>query len=1062
MLASGHRLRLLIVTMAVAIMAFGAWQLPQARQEMLPEFGPVYVEVQTEALGLSAQEVEDLITVPMEQNLLNGVAWLDEIHSQSITGLSSIVLIFEPGTDPLRARQVVAERLTQNRDLPKVSKAPVMLQPLSSASRVLMVRLTPTDLTPIETSVLARWTIRPALMGVPGVANVSIWGQRERQLQVQVDPAKLHAAGIRLEDIVATTGNALWVSPLTFLQASAPGTGGFIDTPNQRIGVQHLLPISSPEELALVPIEGCEEAYSDTAACPKLGDVATVVEQHQPLIGDSVTADSQDLLLIVEKFPDADTAAVTDGINDTLAELAPGLNGMVIDSTVFERQNLIDTAMQNLSQMIIVGMILAVVVIFMLLFDWRSALICAVTIPLSLVAAALVLYIRGETFNTVMIAGLVIALGVVIDDVVIDVENIARRLRQHRAAGGTDSASHVVVDAALEMRSPTLAATAIVLLAALPVLFLGGLFDAFYLGGQSGAFFKPIVVSYVLAIVASTLVALIVSPTLSALLLTRAPLKRQSSPIIGPVRRGYVRLMRRVTPNYGLTGAIAIVILAIGLALLPQLRAPASIVPTAQDRDLLITWNAATGTSLPEMQRITSRVSAELRDVPGVNNVGAHVGRAIASDQVVDVHAGELWVSLDSAADYDDTVAAVTEVVQGYPGIEHEVMTYLDHRLDAVQTNTDDVILRIYGQDMEILTTKANEAHNILNGIDGVSGIRTDLLPQEPQVQVEVDLEKAQQYGLKPGEVRRTAATLVTGIEVGSLFEEQKVFEVMVVGVPEIRGSLTSVENILIDTPNGDQIRLSDVASVRTVSGMDTIKHDAVSRYVDVIASVEGRSVGDVVGELESGLTAMEFPLNYHAEVVGNYTESRAATNDLIYFTIGSAVGVFLILQAIFRSWRLAALVFVALPTSLVGGTVLLWIRDDAMSLGAILGFLAVLAIAARNSTALVNHFQKLEMEEGVRPGPGLFIRGAEERMGPMLVTTLATAVAVLPFVIVGSIPGLEILHPMAIVTLGGLVTMTIVNLFILPSLAAMLATSTAPAEAGSEGLGLEPTPAAD
>jgi Cu/Ag efflux pump CusA len=1070
MIGSGQRVRLLVVTLAVAVMALGAWQLPQTRQEMLPEFGPVYVEVQTEALGLSAEEVENLITVPLEQNMLNGVAWLEDIRSQSITGLSSIVLIFEPGTDPLRARQMVAERLTQTGGgaLPAVSKPPTMLQPLSSASRVIMVRLSSTELTPIQTSVLARWTIRPALMGVPGVANVSIWGQRERQLQVQVDPEILHEHGIRLEDVIATTGNALWVSPLTYLEASAPGTGGFIDTPNQRIGVQHLLPIGSAEELALVPIEGCATSYSEQTAdgglvCPTLGDVAKVVEDHQPMIGDAVATENQDLLLVIEKFPDADTEAVTEGVQGMMADLAPGLTGVVIDDSVFERANLIDAAMNNMSQLLIVGLVIALVVLGVMLFDWRSALICAVAIPLSLVTAALILHLRDATFNTVIVAGLVVALGVIIDDVVIDVDNMMRRLRQHRDAGSDKSPTSILMEAAVETRGTALALSAVVVLAALPVLFLGGLFDAFFLGGQARTFFQPLVGSYVLAIAASLLISLLVTPTLAALLLARAPRDRRPSPILVWIQRQYGRLLTRTSPMYGLAGATAAVILAIGIGILPQLREPDSIIPPSQDRDLLVTWDAPSGTSLPEMTRITSRISAELKEVPGVVDVGAHVGRAILSDQVVDVNSGELWVSIEDDADYDATVSAVDEIVQGYPGLNHVVQTYLEDRIASVQSSTDDLVLRIYGQDTEVLKTSAEAAQVIANDIDGVTNARLDLQVQEPQVQVEVDLAAAQTYGLKPGEVRRTAATLVTGLEVGSLFQDQKVFEVMVVGVPDVRQSFSTVENILIDTPSGDQVRLGDVASVSLVPGFDSIKHDAVSRYVDVLINVDGRSNGAVVADLETRLANVEFPLEYHAEVLGEYAESADAQQALMRVTIATAVGIFLIMQAIFGSWRLASMTVLTVPTAMVGGLIAMLFRDDTVTLGAVIGFLALFVIAARHSVTLVSRYRRMEREDGIRPGMELVLRASQERVGPILMTSVATALAVAPFAVMNNIPGLEILHPMALVILGGLVTTTIVNLFVVPSLYLLLTAGTLPQPAATGAIPVgSPSAAAD
>jgi Cu/Ag efflux pump CusA len=1030
---SSQRLRLLVVLLAVAIIAAGVWQLPKAPKEVLPEFAPVYVEVQTEALGLSAEEVENLVTVPLEQVLLAGVAWVDEIHSESITGLSSIVLIFEPGTDPIRARQMVNERLTMSRDIPSVAKSPQMLQPLSSASRVVMVRLSSTELSPIEVSVLARWNIKPALMGVPGVANVSIWGQREQQLQVQVDPVRLNAAGVTLDQVIATTGNSLWVSPLTFLEASAPGSGGFIDTPQQRLDVQHLSPITSPESLAQVPIEGCSSIPG--AACPTLGDVTTVVQDHQPLIGDAIAADGQGLLLIIEKFPGADTAEVTGGIEATLQQMQPGLTGVVVDSTVFQRADLISRFTDNTVEMLIIGFILALLLLVLFMVDWRSALVCAVSLPLAMITAALILDLRGTTFNMMVIAGLVVAIGIIIDDVVTNVEHIMRRYRERRAEGDTRSTAAIVTDAALEIRSPLLAATVAIVVATLPVLFLGGLFESFFLNDLSDAFVNPIVVSYVLAIVASLAVALIVTPALATLLLVRFPGKQRGSPVGNRLQVQYARALNRTMPVASVAAAAMIILLAVGLAVLPQLREPDSIVPASRDRDLLISWETAPGVSLPEMQRVTARISAELIEVPGVQNVGAHVGRALTSDRVVDVNSGELWVSIDPDANYDNTVAAVSEVVSGYPGLETDVHTYLEERVHAVEATDRDVVLRIYGTEGQQLQTSANEALAVLSQIDGVVDARVEAEAIEAELHVEVDLTKAQTYGIVPGDVRRAAATLVTGIEVGSLFEEQKVFEVIVVGIPDLRHSVMNVENLMIDTPSGELVRLGDVATVTMVGVPNVIRHEGLYRYTDVTANVSGRDIDAVVTDLKRGMGSVVFPVEYHAEVLETYAEEQDALRTLLYAFIAAVVGVFLIMQAAFGSWRLAIMYIVALPTALAGGVIAAYIFERDVTLGVILGLLAVLAIAARHGIVLINRAIQLQQDENVPFGAELVQRVAGERLVPIVMTTLATGLAFVPFAVRGSIPGLEILHPMAVVVIGGLITSALVNLFIVPSL---------------------------
>lgn len=1044
------RFRLLVLGAAAAAMLFGFTQLPRVPVDVLPEFGPPYVEIQTEALGLSADEVEQLITVPLEADLLHGVAFLDEIHSESVAGLSSIVLVFDPGTDIFRARQVVAERLTQAHALPNVSKPPAMLQPLSSASRVLMVALSSNDVSLIEMSILARWTIRPRLLGVPGVANVAIWGQRERQLQVLVDPQRLRDQRISLQHVIETTGNALWVSPLTFLDASTPGTGGFIDTPNQRLGVQHILPIRSPEDLAEVPI-----APEDTGGrIVRLGDVARVVEDHQPLIGDAIVGDAAGLLLVIEKFPGADTLSVTRGVEEALEAMRPGLSGVEIDTTVFRPATFIEEAVGNLSLAALVGFLLLAVVLLVFLFDWRSALIGLVTIPLSLAAAALVLYLLGATANAVVLAGLVLAVGVVVDDAIVGVDSVVRRLRQPRESDRHRSKATLVLEATLEGRGAIVYATLIILLAVVPV---------FFVTGTAGAFLPPLALAYVLAILASTLVAVTVTPALGVLLLSGAPVDGRQSPVTGRLQRGYASLLsrtiERARPVFAGAVVVTVGVVAVGALVAPQLGG--SLVPEFRERALLIHWDGAPGTSLPEMSRVVSRATAELRTIPGVTNVGAHVGRAITSDQVVGIDSGEIWVNIAPSADYDRTVGDVEAVVEGYPGLRRAVLTYSTERVGDVLGGTSaDVVVRVYGQDLDVLQAKAEEVRQSISGIDGVVDARVEQQILEPTLEIEVDLAAAQRYGIKAGDVRRTTATLLSGIVVGSLFEDQKVFDVVVWGAPEIRQSVTAVRELLVQAPGGSFVRLGDVADVRIAPAPSVIRREGVFRRIDVAASVSGRDLGSVLRDVESHLQQIQFPREHHAEVLGVSSEREAALTRLLGIAAAAAIGIFLLLQAAFGSWRLALYVCLIVPSALVGGALGALASGGVISLGTIVGFFAVLGIAGRQVIPLIDRFQRLERDEGETFGTELIVRGARERLAPILTTALATALALVPIAAFGNVAGLEIVRPMAAVILGGLVTSTLVSLFIVPAACLRAGPSPEPDPASQlvERPGLSPT----
>jgi CzcA family heavy metal efflux pump len=1026
---SSIRFRLLVIPIAAAMMVFGVAQLRDAPADVLPEFAAPRVEVQTEALGLSASEVEQLVTVPLEADLLNGVAWLDQIRSESVSGLSSIELIFEPGTDVMRARQMVQERLTGAIGLPHVSKPPVMIQPLSSTSRVVMVGLSSKDLSLIEMSVLARWKIKPRLMGVPGVANVAIWGQRERQLQVQVDPARLRANGVSLNQVIKTTGNALWVSPLSFVEASTPGTGGFIDTPNQRLGIQHISPIKAPKDLAQVTLEDTEGKRL------RLGDVAGVVEDHQPLIGDGIVNDNASLMLVIEKFPGSSTVDVTKDVEAALDALRPGLSDIEIDTSLYRPATFIESALGNLTATLIVALLLVILLLGAFLFDWRAALICVITIPLALLAAGVALHLGGVTFNLLVLAGLLIALGVVIDDAIVDVDNIRRRLRAHRASGGEKSSVDVIVEASLQMRGTLLYATVIALVAVVP---------AFFLTGVMGAFSRPLVVSYAVAVVASMVVALTVTPALALLLFARARLDRSEPLLTRWVRRGYGAVLVHTTqrPLRAILGG-AVVALA-GLAVLPQLGGN-SMVPSLQDRDVLIHWEGAPGTSHPEMNRITAMASRELRSVSGVRNVGGHVGRAITSDQVVGINTGELWVNIDPKADFEATTAAINKVIAGYPGLHREVLSYPEERIRKALTGSDEaLVVRIYGQDLDVLRAEADEVRQAISRIEGVVGPRVDLPAEEPTVEIEVDLAAAEEHAIKPGDVRRSAATLLSGIQVGNLFEDQKVFDVVVWGAPAIRNSLNSIEELQIDTPDGDQVRLGDVAEVRVVPHSTVIKRDAVSRYVDVAANVRGRELSAVVNDVDEVLGDAKFPVEYHAELLGQYAEGTDDQGRSVGLAIAAAIAIFLFLQAAFGSWRLATAFLLALPLALAGGALAAFAAGDIISLGSLIGLVTILAIAVRGGTLLIRHYQHLEQDEGEPFGLGLVIRGSQERLVPTVMTALATALAVLPLVVLGSVPGQEIAYPVAVVILGGLVMSTLLTLFVVPALYLLFGSGTA------------------
>jgi Cu/Ag efflux pump CusA len=624
-----------------------------------------------------------------------------------------------------------------------------------------------------------------------------------------------------------------------------------------------------------------------------------------------------------------------------------------------------------------------------------------------------------------VLSGLIIALGLIIDDAVVDVEHIVRRLRRNRQEGNPETAENVILAASVEIRGTLFLATLIILLAVLPVFFLQGL---------SGGLFQPLALSYLLAVLAAMVVALTVTPVLSLWLLPSENVESRESPLASGLRRSYERLLTRSVKNSKLAYAVIVILIVVGLVVVPFLRQE-QLLPSFLEPYVMVRMNGMPGTSQPEMSRIVSRASTELRTLPGVKNVGAHVGRAVSGDQVVGINSAEMWVSIDPGADYDATMAAIQETVNGYPGLDREVRTYMQDSLNRLQPiNSNLYTVRLYGDDYQVLRSEVEKVRQTVAGVAGVADAQSVLPLEEPTLEIEVDLAVAQRYGVKAGDVRRAAATLLSGINVGSLFEEQKIFDVVVWAKPEVRHNLSDIRNLLIDTPGGGHVRLGEVADVRVAPAPTVINREAISPYLDVVFDIRGRNVAAVLNEIETDMQSYPFPLEYHAEVQYDYQAQSSALQVTLVSGLIALIGIFLLLQAASESWLMALATFLTVPAALAGGLLAALLGGSTIASVSLFGLLAVLGIGVRNSVLLIKHYHMLE-REGEVFGPGQVLQGASERLVPILMTTLATGLALLPFVLLGNSTGLEIVRPTAIVILGGMVTSTYVNLFVLPAL---------------------------
>ncbi|HEX3493478.1 MAG TPA: efflux RND transporter permease subunit [Streptosporangiaceae bacterium] len=1018
--ACSLRFRYLVAGIAIALLYFGTQSLGHQKIDVFPEFAPVSVEVQTACLGLSPSEVESLTTVPLEASLA-GVPGVNDIQSYSEPQLSAIYLYFRSGTNQLHARQLVQERLqTTSPSLPTWCDPPQMYPIVSATSRVMQIGLTSRTLSRLDLTTLAQWMIRPRLMLVPGVANAAIWGVWQKEIMVEGDPAEMNAHHVALDDLMTAAADAIDTLEIRFTTGGAVGSLGFVQTPSQRLDVRNIQPIQTPRQMAQVPLVKTGNQIL------RLGQVAHVVWGSPPLTGDAVINGGPGLMIVVEKFPGANTLQVTRNVERALAEMAPGLHGIRIDSHIFRQATFIETAIHNLSLSVILGCILVVFVLIAFLFQWRAALVSLLAIPLSLGTAVIVLDLTGATINTMVLAGFAVAVGVVVDDAIIDMENIVRRLRAWRAAGKRVTPIRLVLAASLEVRVAIFYATLINIIAVVPVMLVGGL---------TGAFFEPLALAYGLAVLASMAVALTVTPALGLILLASARLRSADPPLMRMLKRGYEKLLKPVLRAPAWAFLLVPALIIAGGVVYPRIGQ--DLFPNFKEPDFLIHFVTKPDTSVQEEDRDVTGLQDQLRKIPGVAHVGSHVGTAPLGEEINGVNFSETWLSLSPNANYTQVLARIRALISTYPGAYTDVQTYLHERIDEVLTDgtTEDVVVRVYGSSLPELQKLGNQVTTALSRVAGLVDLHPVPLQPTPEIDVQVKPAAAERYGLTPGDIRRAAAVMMASEPMSEISRDGALFLVSAWTTPATRSSLSSLRDLPVDTPSGGHVSLGTVASIQVKSTPSQILRENGERYAEVDADVSGRDLGAVTADVKAELARITMPAGYHYALLGEAVERAAAQRRLITYGLAAALAILILLQVAFGSWRLAALLFLTLPMALVGGVLAAWGGLGTITLGALVGFFTVLGIAARNGILLISHFRHLEQHEGEPFGPALVLRGATERLSPIMMTALATALALVPLVIYGNRPGQEIEFPMAIVILGGLLTSTLLNLFVLPAL---------------------------
>jgi len=1004
------RLRGLVMVGAALMVAYGLYSAAHAQLGVFPEFAPPMVTVQTSAPGLSPEEVEQLVTLPLER-ALNGVPGLASLRSQSIQGISAIDATFSEGTDIYLARQQVAERVAEVAGhLPQGTGTPALAPLASSTGYIYAFVLTSATRSPMALRTYLDWTLRPKLLGIPGIANVSDYGGEVRQLQVQIIPGRLQARGLTLDQV---------------RQAAAAATGirgaGFVDTPAQRIVLRSAGQSLTPEALARVAVASKEGAVL------RIGDVARVAWAPAPSTSAAMVDGRTGLTCELFIQPGADVIAVTRAIEAMLGAQGPDLaqNGIQLHAPTFRVASFIETAVGNARNALLLGGLLVVLVLLAFLRDPRTAFISLTAIPLSLLAAVVVLVHQGFTLNTMTLGGLTIALGEVVDDAIIDVENILRRLRLARAAQDPRSALQVVLDASMEVRGSVVFATGVVALVMFPVLTFSGV---------QGRIFAPLGWAYLSAVLASLLVALTVTPAMTLLMFGKGRLPHEEPDWVRALKARYHTMLEDIMLRPKALFLGAGILVAGALAVIPFM--PGGFLPDFQEGHLILQANLPTGASLQESLRLGQQVAAQLAKVPAVGRVSQRAGRTEGGDDTVGPQFSEFDIELHPGAPAD-AGDQVRQALQAIPGATFEVKTYLADRVDDyISGSNAPVVVQLSGQDLDQLDQAAARVKALLAAMPGATDVAVDSPPGQPEWTLRVDPEAAARYDLRPVEVLDAIQAAFQGQVVGQIFDGPRVTDLAVTLLPGEKRDPERIGALPIQTPDGRSLPLSLVARLVKGTGRYAVLHDAGLRRTVVTCSVSGRSLAAFVADAEAAVQSKSgLPPGITVQFKGVLEAQNAAHRELALHLIISLAGILALLSLVFHSSRNLLLVLANLPFALLGGVLAAFLTGGTLNLGALVGFVTLFGITTRNSIMLVSHAEHLVLQEGFAWSAATARRAAEERLVPILMTATVTSLALLPLALGARQPGREIEGPMAIVILGGLVSSTLLNLLLLPTL---------------------------
>lgn len=1006
-----------LVALAICLLLIaGGLTLVHANYDVFPDFVPAQAVVQTEAPGLAADQVEQLITRPVEQ-AINGAAGVQSVRSESIQGLSLVTVSFKEGAEPYRARQIVAEALSEAAsNLPAGAGTPKVVPLTSSTMDLLKVGFVSEKLDPQDLRDFVQWQLRPRLMAVPGVARATVFGGSVRRIEVRVNPDALSARGLSLDDVLKATQTS-----------TALSGGGFIDTSEQRILVEPRAQAATVADIAATPLAAATgNAPGTPSAVVHIGDVAEVVEAPAPDFGDAVVMGQPGVLISMSSQYGANTLKVTRDVEAALAEMAPALKsqGITMSANLHRPANFIETALRGIMDDLLIGAVLIAVILFAFMRNIKTVLISFVSIPLSLVATVMLMDRMGLSINTMTLGGLAVALGVVVDDAVIDVENIVHRLRERPESTGI---AETILHASLEVRSPVIYATLVVALILVPVLMMHGL---------QGAFFAPLAFAFILSTLISLAVAIIVTPALSLIFLRRTVLPNEPRLLVS-LKTWHAGVLEKICLRpqvlFAVSGLVSL------LAVIGLFFFPSELLPSFKEGHFVLAVSAQPGTSLSVMRRYGESISQEILAIDGIASVEQQIGRSEGGEDTWGPEKSEFHVELKphlSGGKQDEVEAAIHKVLDGYPGLKTEVLTFLGDRIgESLTGETAALAVNIYGGDGDTLATTAEQVSAELSKIKSAGDVQIQTPPSTPSVHIDIDRVAAAQHGLTPVDILGAVQSAYEGTNAAQIYRNDRTLDVAVTLPNELRQSPEGVSDLLVRGPGGSIARLGDIAKVTLDESRTIIKHNGGRLVETVTANPAPSDVAAVTKAAQAGIAAhVKLPPGVYVEYVSVADEAKKATQELLLNTGMAIVGIIALLSLAFGNARAVGLIIASAPFALVGGVIAVALTGGSLSLGSLVGFVTLIGVAARNAILLLAHTQQLT-NDGHAWSLETIMLATRERVTPILMTALVTALGLLPLAFGTGQAGREIQGPMAIVILGGLITSTIMSLVVLPAM---------------------------